>query len=139
MSPDLYKKLLKDNTTKHYQTTDNQCYTDVNLEAKRLAKDLDIDERVDIMAKREAFITLKDHKENFRNNLPCRLINPAKSELGRISKQLLDDINTELRQLTKVQQWRNTAAVTKWFTGIKKQEMLCIYMLRCSRILSVNF
>ena len=39
-----------------------------------------------VMAKREASITLKDHKENFKNSLPCRLINPAKSEMGLVSK-----------------------------------------------------
>ncbi len=33
------------------------------------------------MKKREAFISLKDHKENFENNLKCRLINPAKTNL----------------------------------------------------------
>ena len=45
------------------------------------------------MAKREAFITLKDHKENFKNSLPCRLINPAKSEMGLVSKWILGNIN----------------------------------------------
>ena len=31
-----------------------------------------------------AFITLKDYKENFNINPKCRLINPAKSELGKM-------------------------------------------------------
>lgn len=35
----------------------------------------------------KTLITLKDHKPNFKNNPTCRLINPAKSEMGRISKQ----------------------------------------------------
>jgi hypothetical protein len=39
------------------------------------------------MKKREEFISLKDHKENFVNNPKCRLINPAKSgESGKLSK-----------------------------------------------------
>ena len=37
--------------------------------------------------------TLKDHKENFLNNPTVRLKNPAKNELGRISKARLDNIN----------------------------------------------
>ena len=45
------------------------------------------------MKKREAFISLKDHKENFENNPKCRLINPAKSDSGKISKLILDKIN----------------------------------------------
>ena len=32
------------------------------------------------------YITLKDHKENFRNNVKCRLINLSKSEVGLVSK-----------------------------------------------------
>ena len=34
------------------------------------------------------YITLKDRKENFRNNTKCRLINPFKSEIGRVSKKI---------------------------------------------------
>ena len=41
------------------------------------------------MAQRQAFIFLKDHKENFENNSKCRLINPANNNLGLLSKQVL--------------------------------------------------
>ena len=37
-----------------------------------------------------------DHKENFQNNLTVRLINPAKNEIGRIRKVILDKINSSL-------------------------------------------
>ena len=32
----------------------------------------------------EGFISLKDHKENFENNPKCRLLNPAKSDSGKL-------------------------------------------------------
>ena len=70
------------------------------------------------MAKQQAFITLKDHKDNFANHPTCRLINPAKSELGKVSKQILDRINSEIRTKTKLNQWKNTKDVTNWFTNI---------------------
>ena len=61
------------------------------------------------MAKQQAFITLKDHKDNFANRPTCRLINPAKSKLGKVSKQILDRIlNSEIRTKTKLNQWKNT-------------------------------
>ena len=41
---------------------------------------------------------MKDHKENFDAKLPCRLITPAKSEMGKVSKQILNAINQELRR-----------------------------------------
>ena len=44
--------------------------------------------RLDINEEINYFSTLKDHKENFQNNPTVRLINPAKNEIGRISKAI---------------------------------------------------
>jgi hypothetical protein len=71
------------------------------------------------MASKDAFVTLKDHKENFETNPKCRLINPAKSELGKISKIVLDDINTQIRNATGLNQWKNSLSVIDWFKNIK--------------------
>ena len=65
---------------------------------------------------------MKDHKDNFENHLPCRLINPAKSEMGRISKRILDGINNKLKRRLDVTLWKNSAAVIKWFQSIKMKE-----------------
>jgi len=51
-------------------------------EAKIITKNLNIDDRVETTAMKEAFITLKDHKDNFENKPNCRLINPLKPEIG---------------------------------------------------------
>ena len=51
-----------------------------------------------------AFFPLKDHKANFINNPTVRLINPAKNEVGRISKVILDKINNKLRDTLQVNQ-----------------------------------
>lgn len=59
------------------------------------------------------YVTLKDHKINFTNNRTCRLINPTKSEIGRISKQILDSIYQEL--LASTHQWKSTTDVLQWF------------------------
>ena len=61
-----------------------------------------------------AYITLKDHKENFRNNTKCRLINPSKSEVGLVSKSYLSNIIASISKKTKVNQWRNTSTVINW-------------------------
>ena len=61
---------------------------EVNREAKGLANKLDIADRVEVMSQTNAFITIKDHKPNFQTNTKCRLINPAKTQIGKISKQL---------------------------------------------------
>ena len=63
------------------------------------------------MEKREAFISLKDHKENFESNPKYRLINPAKSDSGKISKSILDKIDTKVQSILNVNQWSNTQNV----------------------------
>ena len=47
-----------------------------------------------------------------------RLINPAKSEIGKVSKKILDEINCDIRTKLKLNQWRSTDSVTSWFTKL---------------------
>ena len=70
------------------------------------------------------FFILKDHKENFQNNSTIRLINPAKKEIGRISKVILDKINSSLIKQSKVNQWKNTQNVIEWFMKIEEKNNL---------------
>ena len=60
------------------------------------------------MKKVTVFFTLKGHKENFQNSPTVRLINPATNKIGRISKVILDKINSSLIEQLKVKQWKNT-------------------------------
>jgi len=93
-----------------------------DVEAKAIATKLNIADRAECYSKREAYITLKDHKENFPNNPKCRLINPAKSEIGIVSKKLLETIISKVQQKTKCNQWRNTNTVINWFKLIPQKE-----------------
>ena len=49
------------------------------------------------------------------NNPQVRLINPAKNELGRVSKAILGKINLTKREHFSVKQWKNTQKVIDWF------------------------
>ena len=102
-----YNQLLNDNITKAYKKADDNHMKNIDKEAKVIAKKFKIDDRVEVTAQKEAFITLKDHKDNFANKPTCRLINPSKQEIGKISKQILDDINQKLVAATNVNQWKN--------------------------------
>ena len=119
MTTDQYEKLLHENITKHYKAAPEEAYSNINNEAKTIAERLDLADRMESLARSEAFITLKDHKDNFENTLPCRLINPAKSEMGIVSKRILESIVERLRSVTKVNLWQNTTAVIDWFKAIK--------------------
>ena len=92
-----------------------------HLKLDDTAEHLKLDDRIEQFSQREAFITLKDHKENFQNNTKCRLINPGKSEIGIISKHYTETINNTIREKTQVNQWRNTKLVIKWFKAIKNK------------------
>ena len=74
--------------------------------------------RTDPMAETTAFLTLKDHKPDFENHTKCRLINPAKSDVGKISKSILDTVNSKIRKQTGVNQWRNSSDTIAWFQSI---------------------
>ena len=82
--------MLTENITKSYKHGNKDIIDDINEELKYTANELSIDNKICTMAKKNAFITLKDHKENFTSNPKWRLLNRAKSELGKISKIILD-------------------------------------------------
>ena len=97
---------------------------------KKIAERLDLSDRLNVTAQREAFVTLKHHKENFRNKPTCRLINPCKPELGKVlvSKQIVENINRNVRAKANMNQWKNTNDVINWFINIKNKAghtMIC--------------
>ena len=121
LPPQDYRKLLHENITKSYKKLPTRLEKSVNLEAKEIAAGVKLDDRIEYMAKAPAYITLKDHKDNFRSAHPCRLINPCKSKIGKISKSILQNINRNLLKLLQVNQWRNSESVIKWFYSIENK------------------
>ena len=117
-----HDRLLHDNITKTYKKAPTKLERSINLEAQNIAKKIDLDDRIESLAKTEAFITLKDHKDNFQNKLPCRLIVPSKTELGTVSKFHLDKINRTIREKLKLNQWKNTTDVITWFSKINEKQ-----------------
>ena len=127
MDKSQHDKLLQENITKTYKKSDTNKYNEINTEAKTIAIKLKIQDRATQLAKKQAFITLKDHKENFENAPKCRLINPAKSDLGRVSKQILEKVNGEIRNKISVHQWKNSRNVIEWFDQLANKN-LCTFI-----------
>ena len=50
------------------------------------------------MARKPAYIAIKYHKENFSINPKCCLINPAKSELEKVAKITVENIDEIVRE-----------------------------------------
>ena len=120
-TPEDYMRLLNKNVTKAYKKTDGNVPDAITTKDKQIAEKLGLDDRIDVSAHRDSYITMKDHKPDFANNPACRLINPSKTEIGIISKHLLDGINSKIIQATKVNLWKSTSNVIKWFNTIPEK------------------
>ena len=56
--------------------------------------------------------------------MKCRLINPTKTEIGRVSKYILDRINTDIRSKCKLIQWKNTKDEINSFSQLRQENKL---------------
>ena len=118
-----YQNLLRNAITTTYKKANKNIVTKINKEAIKFAKQADVLDKIEINGTCNSFITLKDHKENFTNRPRTRLINPSKNEIGKISKHILDQINTELVSKLSVNEQKNTISVIKWFKNINSKRL----------------
>ena len=93
----------------------------INKEAKTIAPELKLNDRIEESKQDETFVTLKDCKVNFKNEPKRRLINSPKPEVEIISKHYLELINNKIRENTQVNQWRNPKRATEWLKAIKNK------------------
>ena len=50
------------------------------------------------------------------------MVNPTKSDVGRICKVNIDRINKPVRLKSKLMRWTNTDQVLSWFIGLEEQK-----------------
>ena len=70
----------------------------IKKEAKTIATQLKLDDRLEKFSHRSAFCTLKDDKVNFQNGTKSIVICPAKSEIEIMGKQYLEPIKNKIRK-----------------------------------------
>ena len=63
-----------------------------------------MDDRIEAMSLNPSCVTLKDHKEDWPARIHCRLIIPTKTNLGRISKTILERGDTLVQQTARKEQ-----------------------------------
>ena len=103
---------------KYEMSAEDYKQASINRDTKSHAKTMEIDDRMECHSEANAFLTIKNHKDEFLNKIKCRVINPASNNLGKVSKRILDKINTKCREATRVNQWRSTQDVLQWFSGV---------------------
>ena len=125
-----YNKICRNAITSTYKKANRNIKKRINEKGKEIVKKSfgNITDMVDVNAKSNCFIKIKDHKENFLNHPKVRFINPAKDELGRISKTILDNINMKVFETTKINQWKNTVSAFKWFNPLKDKRLMKLAM-----------
>ena len=68
----------------------------ITVSPKQAGK-LAIDDRSEKTEETEAYITVKAHKENFLHKLSFCLTNQSKSDISKVSKNLLHKINKKIK------------------------------------------
>ena len=122
VDPKEYKELVKKNVEAEYKKETARNIQNTNKAHKKIVKKLEIEDRVFRTINRECFVTIKDHKENFQNNPKCRLLNPTKCEVGKISHQILTKKLKIIRQKTNLNQWKNVYSVIGWFKNLNNKK-----------------
>ena len=117
-----YDLMLRNNVTQKYKVDDNNTEQLINKDILETTPKLKISGRVSKIAQKQCYILLKDTKEDFLNKKQARVINPAKSELGRVSKVFLQNIVEELKTKLGVNLWSCTTEAIKWFEGINSKK-----------------
>ena len=91
------EKLLRNAINSKYKKTNTKIKDEINKKGKEILKNKEVLQRLDIDEESNCFFTLNNHKDNFQNNSTVRIFNPAKDEIGKISKIILDKINTTVK------------------------------------------
>ena len=125
LCPNKYNKIVKDNITKEYKTAEEGTVESINDEAWSIIKDYEIKGKVPKFQLSDAFVTLKDHKSEFPRITKCRLINPSKTHIAKISKAILDRVANDVRKASNLTQWKNSREVVSWFNNINHKGNKC--------------
>ena len=122
-----YKQIITNSITTDYKKCPENQVTQTNREALSIAENLELQDRIEVFSKSEAHILVKDHKDQFPHKIQYRLINPAKSKLGIISKQILAEIVSNLSTNTGLNLWRNSKSVINWFSQLQNKLELTFF------------
>ena len=119
-----YKDTVDKQVKKEYKKVNATVVDSINNAHKEIVRKLELEDRVFKTSERQAFITAKDHKEDFANSPKFRLISPSKPELGRIAKKILSRVIVKIRSSTDLKQMKNVYSVIDWFKKLQNKKSL---------------
>ena len=119
-----YQKTLRTEIAKEYRGVELTEVEKVNEEAAYIAEKLKLEKRMLAFPEKDGYVTTKDHKEDFVRSPKFRFINPAKPDIGRVSRFKLQSWMIELRKKLNLNQWQSTHEVIDWFDNLKDKHKL---------------
>ena len=118
-----YIKLKENSIRKTYKKNNYTVIDSINKEAKQIVKKLKLDKKlINQLPLKDCYVTLKDHKDNFFSKPETRLINPSNSDIGQISKIIVEKVNKAIRKTKEFNQWTSTEEVLKWYKNLEKNK-----------------
>ena len=121
--------MIEKEVTKGYKKATPNILDEIKAEAISIATDLGVEDRIFATSENPAYNTLKDHKDDFKNNPKCRQINPCKPELGKVSKHRLDEIANIVREESGLVQFKNTQQFVSWYEAQKDKDQSSFYQM----------
>ena len=124
MSHEKYYKQVSNSITQNYRKAEDNISCAIVTECRNQSRKHRIENHLPSTKLNPAFVTIKDHKENFANITKYRLINPAKPKIGEVTKNIVDKMNISIRCKADVNQWRSTKEVIRWFNNLENKRKL---------------
>ena len=131
-APNDYKRLLDENFIKTFQKSTKQLENNLIMKTKHFVKNIKVEDWIESLVQKTAFITPKENKANFGTSHPCRLIKPSKSEMGNVSKVKLEKVSEKLVTSLNLNQWKNTDSVINWFSTNENKSQYFVIQLDIS-------
>ena len=99
-----------------------------------------VENKMEKITERSAFISIKGHKENFPNNIQCRLINPARNNLGKVTQNIIGTAVTSIKERSSLKETLLDKAVdfARGFHDITEDEKAMIKTCRQSILYGTN-
>jgi len=82
MEANQYQENLRQEIRKNYRKVGREIVDDIDEEAANFATKRKLDNRIEGIALKTSFLTIKDHKEDFPQKTGYRLIKPTKPKIG---------------------------------------------------------
>lgn len=114
----LYNEFIRGQLNANYKKAKNRDLDNINDICMNIANNLNVLDRTQPYTPKQPHFLFKDHKPDFDSKPTIRLISPTKSDIGSISKFIIDGIIPVVRDNISLSLWRSTGDVIAWFSDI---------------------